>query len=58
MAYFVQIFFVFVLVILAVTPETRSGMYITPLWFIFLIAVYYKAVKKSGDLSLSRGNTG
>ncbi|MBF0736727.1 amino acid permease [Staphylococcus arlettae] len=58
MAYLVQLFFVFVLVILAVTPETRSGMYITPLWFIFLIAVYFKAVKKSGDLSLNRSETG
>ena len=58
MAYLVQLFFVFVLVILAVTPETRSGMYITPLWFIFLIAVYFKAVKKSGDLSLNRNETG
>jgi D-serine/D-alanine/glycine transporter len=47
MAYFVQIFFIFVLIILTVTPDTRSGVLLTPIWFIFLILVYYKMKNKS-----------
>ncbi|WP_251518653.1 amino acid permease [Staphylococcus sp. HKU1] len=43
----VQLFFVFVLVLLFIAPDTRMGVVLSPLWFILLGIIYWFMMKKS-----------
>jgi len=45
-ARFVQLFFVFVLLILFIVPDTRMGVVLSPIWFILLGLIYFNYTKK------------
>ena len=38
--YIILAFLAFVLVVLALTKETRVALFVTPVWFVILIAAY------------------
>lgn len=48
MGYIILVFFLVILALLFVNQETRTGIFITPIWFIILILMYlrYKKVTK------------
>lgn len=49
-ARFVQLFFVFVLLILFIVPDTRMGVVLSPIWFILLGLIYFNYTKKEKAL--------
>ena len=53
MARMVQLFFVFVLIILLVVPETRMGVVLSPLWFILLGLIYLRYTRKARKLEVN-----
>lgn len=45
--YLILVFLIFVLVVLALAEDTRVALFVTPVWFILLIAIYKIKSKKS-----------
>ncbi|RIP36096.1 amino acid permease [Staphylococcus gallinarum] len=51
----VQLFFVFILVVLFIMPDTRMGVVLSPIWFIILGLLYWR-LQKSNESSASKQN--
>ncbi|MCD8787092.1 amino acid permease [Staphylococcus gallinarum] len=51
----VQLFFVFVLVVLFIMPDTRMGVVLSPIWFIILGILYWR-LQKSNESRASKQN--
>ncbi|MFL6558733.1 MAG: amino acid permease, partial [Bacillus sp. (in: firmicutes)] len=45
--YLILAFLAFVLVVLALAEDTRVALFVTPVWFIMLIAIYKMLIKKA-----------
>lgn len=52
MARTVQLFFVFVLIILFFVPDTRMGIVLSPIWFILLALIYLRYTRKARKLEM------
>lgn len=50
-----QLFFVFVLVVLFIMPDTRMGVVLSPIWFIILGILYWR-LQKSNESRASKQN--
>ncbi|MGW7829964.1 amino acid permease [Staphylococcus xylosus] len=53
MARMVQLFFVFVLIILFLVPDTRMGIVLSPIWFILLALIYLRYTRKARKLEVN-----
>lgn len=49
----VQLFFVFILIILFLVPDTRMGIILSPIWFILLALIYLRYTRKARKLEVN-----
>lgn len=50
--YIILVFLAFVLVVLALAEDTRVALFVTPVWFILLIAIYLIRMTKAGSATI------